>query len=82
VSATRFDGKLGADEFTAIDSKNTVLIQVADLYTSSINRVLNAEGKRTGPKDLFADYFLGSLSLPNGPTEPEQTGDMTIHVSL
>jgi hypothetical protein len=81
VGATQFGGALTAEEFTPTDSKGKTLIQVADLYTSSINRVLNGEGK-DNPKDKFARYFLELLGLPEGPSEKEQTGDMTIHVSL
>jgi hypothetical protein len=55
---------------------------VADLDTSSINRVLNAEGARQGAKDVFADYLLGRLGLPSGPAIPEQQGDMAVLVSL
>lgn len=81
VGATQFDGALTAEEFTATDSKGKTLIQVADLYTSSINRVLNGEGKDAA-KDKFARYFLEPLGLPDGPRDSEQTGDMTIHISL
>jgi hypothetical protein len=55
---------------------------VANLFTSSINRILNAEGRRAHAKDTFADYLLGVLGLPQGPQNREQTGDMTIHISL
>jgi hypothetical protein len=78
----RFDGRLVVEECEAIDSRGQVLIQVADLYTSSINRVLHAEGDRTRPKDQFADYLLSALGLPLGPTSPETVNDMTVYVSL
>jgi hypothetical protein len=81
VSSTHFDGRLIAEEFTSTDSKGKTMVQVADLYTSSINRVLNGEGKDT-PKDRFARYFLNILGLPEGPRNEEHVGDMTIHVSL
>jgi len=81
VGTTRFAGGLTAEEFTATDSKGKTLIQIADLYTSSINRVLNGEGKDS-PKDQFARYFLGKVGMPEGPRESEQVGDMSIHISL
>jgi hypothetical protein len=81
VGTTQFDGKLTAEEFTPTDSKGKTLIQVADLYTSSINRVLNGEAK-DGAKDKFARHFLKQLGLPDGPSTEENAGDMTIHVSL
>jgi hypothetical protein len=40
------------------------LVQIADLCTSSINRVLNAEGAGGGPKNDFADYLLRLFGLP------------------
>ena len=82
VGASRFGGSLLAEESVATDSKGKLLIQVADLYTSSINRVLNAEGKRTGSKDVFADHFLGVLGMPAGPQEADAIGDMTTLVSV
>lgn len=81
VGTTQFLGKLTAEEFAFTDSKGKTLIQVADLYTSSINRVINGEGK-DGPKDRFARYFLSALGLPSGPVSTESTGDLTIHIGL
>lgn len=82
VSGTRFGGNLYLDEFVSTDSAGKLLIQVADLYTSSINRVLNAEGKRTGAKDQLADYLLNALGLPKGPQDVEQAGDMASLIAL
>jgi len=82
ASTSRFKNQLSVDDLKAIDSKGQILVQIADLYTSSINRALNAEGKREGPKDQFADYFLKALGLPNGPTTKETDGDMSVYVSL
>jgi hypothetical protein len=82
ASAARFNNQLGTEEFIAVDSKRKTMVQVADLYTSSINRVLNAEGPRTGPKDEFADYLLKQLGLPQGPQQQEQVGDTAILINL
>jgi hypothetical protein len=57
-------------------------VQAADLYVSSLNRVLNGEEKAERAKDRFASHFLAALDLPQGPTGAEQFGDMTIHISL
>jgi hypothetical protein len=81
VGSTQFGGRLTAAEFTATDSKGKLMVQVADLYTSSLNRVVNGEG-RDGAKDKFARHFLNVLGLPEGPRDEEQVGDMTIHISL
>jgi hypothetical protein len=82
AAAARFQGHLGTEEFFAVDSRRSTPLQVADLYTSSINRVRNAEGQRAGPKDQFADYLLGLLGLPRGPEQAEQVGDMATLISL
>lgn len=79
---SRFDDKLKADHFEAVDSEKLSLIQLADLFTSSLNRVLNAKGDRSNPKDEFADYLLKLLGTPDGPLEEKATNDMTYHISL
>lgn len=82
AAKTRFDEKLYVDHLEAVDSKKLDLVQLADLFTGSLNRVLNASGQRVGPKDQFADYFLGILGMPDGYTTEESLGDMTVHISL
>lgn len=82
AAVNRFNKRLGTQEFVSVESKSQPLIQASDLFVSSINRVLNAEGDRTGPKDQFADHFLDLLHLPHGPLREEQAGDMSVHVSL
>ena len=41
AAAAQFDGKLILDVFEAVDSKSNDLLQVADLFTASVNRVIN-----------------------------------------
>lgn len=79
---SRFDGKLKADHFEAVDSEKMLPIQLADLFTSSVNRVLNATGARNGVKDSFADYLLESIGMPSGPTQEKSTGDMIYYLGL
>ncbi len=83
AASTRFDNQLFPEEFVAVDSKGQQLVQVADLFTSSLNRILNGTGKGTGPKDKFARYFLDRLEIPEGPKHSEQaSGDMTVLLKL
>jgi hypothetical protein len=82
ASETRFRGELSPDRFAARPSSDVLGLQLADLYTSSISRVLNAAGARGTPRDEFADYFLGRLGMPHGPNAPERLGDFTVHLSL
>jgi len=78
----RFDDKLRVDHFEAVDSKELALVQLADLLTSSIGRVLNARGEKSNPKDEFANYLLEILRMPGGPSEEKVAGDMTYYVNL
>jgi hypothetical protein len=82
ASKALFDEKLRVDMTAAVESTENELIQIADLFVSSLNRVLNASGERTSPKDRFADHLLERLGLPDGPTMEERDGDMTVHIAL
>lgn len=79
---SRFDDKLQADHFEPVSSRELTLIQLADLFTSSVSRALNATGERRNHKDEFADYLLAAVGMPNGPTEARVIGDVTYHLSL
>lgn len=80
ASAAQFDGRLIAEEFQSVESHALPAIQLADLYTSSINRVLNRPKPTTKPKDVFADYVLtAACGMPD--TEAK-AGDMEIRLRL
>lgn len=51
----------------AVDSKANHLIQLADLFTGSLNRVLNSPGENPNHKDEFAHFMLGALGLKVDP---------------
>lgn len=82
AASSRFGNDLSVGVFEAVNSEAFNLIQIADLFTSSVSRVLNATGQRDTPKDEFADYLLGALSMPDGPDQREQTSDITYHIKL
>ena len=82
ASKNLFDHKLHLGIFAAVPSDENELIQIADLFVSSLNRILNTTGERANPKDRFADYFLNRLGLPEGPIGEEREGDMTVHIAL
>lgn len=79
---TRFNSQLAADEFEAVESHKFDLMQLADLFAGSLNRLLNATGTKDGPKDHFARYLLEAVGMPQGPTARERVGDLTLHVKL
>jgi len=64
---THYNESLRLNNFMAIDPDFSRLLQVADLFTSSINRVLNHQRKnpqlRRNAKDAFAEYVYDLLSI-------------------
>ena len=82
ASQTRFDGKLQVDHLAPVSSAEDIPVQVADLYTSSVARVLNAKGMRSTPRDRVADALLEGLGTPEGPTSADRVGDIAVHMAL
>ncbi len=82
VAKTIYNNELYADEFVAVDSKTLVLIQLADLFTSSINRTLNASGNRTSAKDDFAKAMLSTFGMTKEKENISSIGDCAYHFSL
>jgi len=63
AASSIFDGRLYVDIVEVEDSSLSPLMQLADLFTGSISRALNAEGGGDGPKDVFARDFLGAFGM-------------------
>ena len=82
TAKTIFEDKLYVDRLYAQNSKLNIPLQLADLYTSAVSRILNAKGKRDSARDRLADYFLRRLGIPDGPMSKEKIGDMTVHLAL
>ena len=80
AAAAQFGGEVQTDEFASEVSERHQLLQVADLYASSINRRVNVRGDRA--KDVFAREFLRLLGTPDGPADAEQAGDLAVHLAL
>lgn len=58
ASGVHFGGQLAIDACEALNSTHHPLLQLADLYTGSINRTLSRDRTSTKPKDVFADHLL------------------------
>lgn len=58
-----FSGNVYVDVVEVEDSSISPLMQVADLFVSSISRVLNKEEGKEGPKDIFAKRFLEAFGV-------------------
>lgn len=82
AAVNHFGGELEPDVFEVEDSELSEALQVADLFTSSINRQLNATGKRNQPKDEFAEYFLNTINLTSATTKDEGSNDNIYHLIL
>jgi hypothetical protein len=74
-SATKYNHELYLDTFRAVDSKDLIFMQIADLFTSSVNRVLNSPS--TGPKDEFAERMLDAFGMNYQDTTFDSLGDCT-----
>lgn len=63
ASSSIFNGNVYIDLVESEDSSISPLMQISDLFVSSISRVLNREKASDHPKDIFADKFLSSFGL-------------------
>ena len=63
ASTAIFNGSIYIDIIEAEDSAISPLMQISDLFVSSISRILNREKISDHPKDIFADKFLSSFGM-------------------
>ncbi len=85
AAATQFDGKLAVDLIRATKSKGNDLIQIADVFTGSINRVVNPPNpppSSIGAKDQLSSYVLSKLRISLDDEGTEQYEDMAVRVFL
>jgi hypothetical protein len=82
VAKSRFDEKLTIDRLMTVDSKSNILLQIADLFTGSVNRILNLSGTTRNHKDEFAGYFLGRFGFDLSLPENDKVGDITVHIKV
>lgn len=78
ASAAQFEGQLNLDSFTSVDSVQNPLIQLADLYTSSLGRVLRYPNGGSHAKDRVAAAFLNSFGWNGIPQARERIGDLSV----
>ncbi|WP_181314106.1 DUF3800 domain-containing protein [Photobacterium damselae] len=80
-SATQYDKKLIVNDFRALPSKDNLFIQIADLFTGSINRKVNIENSGS-PKDIFAEKFLKEFNVTTTDQHFDLVGDCAIYANL
>ena len=76
ASATFFSDNLFISDMFAIDSKKSELIQLADLFTASVNRIVNSPGTGGHVKDDFAKAFLSKFGLNEHPDSNQELGNV------
>lgn len=79
---SRFNKELFVDEIRCVSSDKNIFMQVADLLTSSANRVLNHSGSQRNHKDEFAEFFLDAIGVGTTFSPNEQVGDIVAHITL
>jgi hypothetical protein len=87
ASTIHFAGQLTVEACETLDSREQPLLQLADLYTGSLNRVLSRQQSSGRPKDVFADGLLDRIRALGGPEVEEQSrieeiGDLHVHLVL
>lgn len=82
AARSRFGGNLAIDRLLAVDSKTNVIIQMADLFTASANRVLNVAAPMRNHKDEFAQYLLGRFGIDPSLPENDTLDDLAVHVTV
>jgi hypothetical protein len=80
--AARFGDQLAIDVMEAVPSKGSPLVQIADLFTGSINRIVNPPNPapaQPGPKDEFARFMLDAVGWA---PQPVEGSDLAVTVSI
>lgn len=81
ASKTLFGGMLHV-VVQPVDSVGSVVMQMADLVTASVSRVINRQGGRANQKDELADHVLSNTDIGPGLPENDAIGDLGVHIKL
>jgi hypothetical protein len=85
AATAQFGGQLIIDVLEAIDSKGNDLLQIADVFTSSINRLLNPPDpapKVPGPKDDLANYVVAGTKVSLNAEADDQYEDLAVRINI
>lgn len=82
AAQTHFEKKLVLDQVHTVDSKKNTLLQIADVFTGSVNRILNRAGATRNHKDELAEYFLSRFNINLQLPENDKVGDISVHITL
>ncbi|MFB3143008.1 MAG: hypothetical protein ACE10F_00325 [Candidatus Methylomirabilales bacterium] len=85
AATAQFAGDLVIDVVEAADSKGNDLLQVADVFTASINRMINPPDpapKTPGPKDELARYVITRTAVALNAEVDDQYEDLAVRINL
>ncbi len=85
AAAVQFSGQLFVDVVEAVDSKSNDLLQIADVFTASINRIINPPDpapRTPGPKDELAHYVIDRTRLALEAEAAEDYEDLAVKINL
>jgi len=82
AAKSQLNDKLKIGDFNTVNSKGNSLIQIGDLFTSSINRLINEKSENTKPKDEFALYFLKNVGIDTNEPIVGSNSDMAVSFYL
>ena len=85
AAAAQFNGQLVVDVLEAADSKTNDLLQVADLFTASLNRHLNPPDpppRSHHPKDDLARYVLTRTGVSLAAEQDGPYEDLAVRINL
>ena len=85
AAASQFGGQLTVDVLEAADSRGNDLLQIADLFTASVNRLLNPPEpppKVPGAKDQLAQYVVSRTSVALTAEADDQYEDLAVRINL
>jgi hypothetical protein len=85
AATAQFAGALAIDVVEAADSKGNDLLQVADVFTASINRMINPPDpapRTPGPKDELARYVITRTAIVLNAEVDDQYEDLAVRINL
>ncbi len=85
AAAAQFGGRLAVETVEAADSKGNDLLQVADLFAASLNRLLNPPDpppRTPGSKDELARYVLERTGVSLHAESADQADDLAVRINL
>lgn len=85
AAMAQFGGDLAIDVVEAADSKGNDLLQVADVFTASINRIINPPDpapKTPGPKDELARHVIARTAVVLDAEVDDKYEDLAVRINL